>query len=114
MLLKDPRIVILDEATSHLDTENEALVQAALEHALEGRTSIVIAHRLSTIRSADVICVVDDGRIVEHGPRAELAADPDTRFASLLAAALGPAAATTAGAAETAAAGATGGMGRPR
>ena len=61
MLLKDPAIVILDEATSHLDTENEALVQAALEEALRGRTSIVIAHRLSTIRDADLICVVDDG-----------------------------------------------------
>ena len=67
MLLKDPCVVILDEATSHLDSENEALVQAALDEALEGRTSIVIAHRLSTIRDADLIVVVDDGRIVERG-----------------------------------------------
>lgn len=67
MLLKDPCIVILDEATSHLDSENEALVQAALDQALEGRTSIVIAHRLSTVRQADVIVVVDDGRVVEQG-----------------------------------------------
>jgi ATP-binding cassette subfamily B protein len=74
MLLKDPAIVILDEATSHLDTENEALVQAALDEALQGRTSIVIAHRLSTIRDADLICVVDAGRIVERGTHDELMA----------------------------------------
>jgi ATP-binding cassette subfamily B protein len=67
MLLKDPAVVILDEATSHLDSENEALVQDALEVALSGRTSIVIAHRLSTIRGADLICVIDEGRIVERG-----------------------------------------------
>jgi ATP-binding cassette subfamily B protein len=67
MLLKDPCIVILDEATSHLDSENEALVQEALESALQGRTSIVIAHRLSTVRQADLIVVVDEGRIVEQG-----------------------------------------------
>ena len=67
MLLKDPTIVILDEATSHLDSENEALVQAALASALERRTSLVIAHRLSTITSADQILVVDDGRVVERG-----------------------------------------------
>jgi ATP-binding cassette subfamily B protein len=74
MLLKDPAIVILDEATSHLDTENEALVQDALEAALRNRTSIVIAHRLSTIRDADLICVVDAGRIVERGTHDELMA----------------------------------------
>jgi len=61
VLLKDPAIVILDEATSHLDSENEALIQRALAHALDGRTAIVIAHRLSTIRSADQILVVDGG-----------------------------------------------------
>ena len=72
MLLKDPAIVILDEATSHLDSENEALVQAALATALEGRTAIVIAHRLSTITSADVILVLEDGRIVERGTHQEL------------------------------------------
>ena len=66
--------MILDEATSHLDTENEALVQAALDEALRDRTSIVIAHRLSTIRDADLICVVDDGRIVERGTHEELLA----------------------------------------
>ena len=74
MLLKDPAIVILDEATSHLDTENEALVQQALAEALAGRTSLVIAHRLSTITAADQILVLDDGRIVERGPHAELLA----------------------------------------
>ena len=72
MLLKDPAIVILDEATSHLDTENEHLVQQALEEALEGRTSLVIAHRLSTITSADQIIVVDDGVVVERGTHDEL------------------------------------------
>jgi ATP-binding cassette subfamily B protein len=72
MLLKDPAIVILDEATSHLDAENELLVQRALAVALQGRTSIVIAHRLSTVRSADVILVLDEGRIVERGTHDEL------------------------------------------
>jgi ATP-binding cassette subfamily B protein len=67
VLLKDPAIVILDEATSHLDSENEAHVQRALSAALDRRTSLVIAHRLSTVRSADQILVVDDGRIVERG-----------------------------------------------
>jgi ATP-binding cassette subfamily B protein len=72
MLLKDPAIVVLDEATSHLDSENEALVQEALDIALRGRTSIVIAHRLSTVREADLICVLDGGRIVERGTHDEL------------------------------------------
>ena len=67
LLLKAPSIVILDEATAHLDSENEALVQAALEVALEGRTSIVIAHRLSTIQKADQILVLEAGRVVERG-----------------------------------------------
>jgi ATP-binding cassette subfamily B protein len=74
MLLKDPAIVILDEATSNLDTENEALVQEALAVALAGRTSFVIAHRLSTIVAADQILVLDDGRIVERGRHADLVA----------------------------------------
>ncbi len=72
MLLKDPTIVVLDEATSHLDSENEAHVQAALGEALRGRTSLVIAHRLSTITDAAVIIVVDEGRIVERGTHDEL------------------------------------------
>ena len=72
MLLKDPAIVILDEATSHLDTENEALVQEALTEALRGRTSLVVAHRLSTVVDADVIVVLDDGVITESGTHDEL------------------------------------------
>ncbi len=72
MLLKDPAIVILDEATSHLDTENEHLIQQALEEALAGRTSLVIAHRLSTITSADQIIVLEDGNVTERGTHDEL------------------------------------------
>jgi ATP-binding cassette subfamily B protein len=72
LLLKSPSIVILDEATAHLDSENEALVQAALEEALQGRTSIVIAHRLSTIQNADQIVVIEKGKVVEIGRHAEL------------------------------------------
>ena len=68
LLLKAPPIVVLDEATAHLDSESEAAVQRALDLAMEGRTSIVIAHRLSTVRNADLILVVDDGRIVQRGP----------------------------------------------
>jgi ATP-binding cassette, subfamily B, bacterial len=74
VLLKDPRILVLDEATSHLDSQSEALIQAALERAMQGRTSLVIAHRLSTILAADVILVVDGGRLVERGTHAELLA----------------------------------------
>ncbi len=72
LLLKAPEIVILDEATAHLDSESEAAIQAAFETALEGRTSIVIAHRLSTILKADQILVVNEGRIVERGTHSEL------------------------------------------
>jgi ATP-binding cassette subfamily B protein len=74
VLLKAPGIVILDEATAHLDSESEVAVQHALDAALAGRTSLVIAHRLSTIRGADQILVVDDGRIVERGSHEELLA----------------------------------------
>jgi ATP-binding cassette, subfamily B, bacterial len=72
LLLKAPSIVVLDEATAHLDSESEAAVQRALKTALEGRTSLVIAHRLSTVREADQILVVDEGRIVERGTHDEL------------------------------------------
>ncbi|HKC19317.1 MAG TPA: ABC transporter ATP-binding protein, partial [Candidatus Dormibacteraeota bacterium] len=72
VLLKNPAVVILDEATAHLDSETELLVQQALAAALSGRTSIVIAHRLSTIRNADTIVVMDGGKIVEQGAHAEL------------------------------------------
>jgi ATP-binding cassette subfamily B protein len=74
VLLKNPKILILDEATSALDSENEALIQAALVQLLRGRTSLVIAHRLSTILGADVIFVVEDGRVVERGSHAALLA----------------------------------------
>ncbi|NDB04261.1 MAG: ABC transporter ATP-binding protein [Acidimicrobiia bacterium] len=72
LLLKNPAVMILDEATSHLDNENEALVQGAIDEALRGRTALVIAHRLSTIRDAHRIVVIDDGRIVEEGSHDEL------------------------------------------
>lgn len=74
LLLKDPAIVVLDEATSALDTENEAAVQAALADALAGRTAVIIAHRLSTIVDADLIVVIDDGRVVQRGTHRALLA----------------------------------------
>jgi len=80
LLLKQPSLVILDEATAHLDSENEALVQAALKEALVGRTSIVIAHRLSTIIQADQILVLDGGEIVERGTHEQLVANKGLYF----------------------------------
>ena len=74
LLLKAPDVVVLDEATAHLDSESEAAVQQALDTALAGRTSLVIAHRLSTVRAADLIVVLDDGRVEERGTHAELLA----------------------------------------
>jgi ATP-binding cassette subfamily B protein len=72
LLLKAPRIVVLDEATAHLDSESEVAVQRALDMALQGRTSLVIAHRLSTVRNADLILVIDEGRVVQRGTHDEL------------------------------------------
>ena len=74
VLLRSPRIVVLDEATAHLDSESEAAVQRALDQAMAGRTSVVIAHRLSTVRAADVIVVLEAGRVVETGTHTELLA----------------------------------------
>jgi ATP-binding cassette, subfamily B, bacterial len=74
LLLAQPRVVILDEATAHLDSTSEAAVQAALSEALAGRTAVVIAHRLSTIREADLVLVIEDGRVVERGTHTDLLA----------------------------------------
>jgi subfamily B ATP-binding cassette protein MsbA len=71
-LLKDAPLLILDEATSALDTESERHIQAALDHVVKNRTTLVIAHRLSTIEKADLILVMDEGRIVERGSHAQL------------------------------------------
>ena len=91
VILKNPRILVLDEATSHLDSQSEALIQAALEPLFEGRTSVVIAHRLSTVLAADKILVLSKGRIVEQGTHAALLAHQglyaelyDTQFRSQL------------------------------
>jgi ATP-binding cassette subfamily B protein len=74
VILKDPRVLILDEATSHLDSQSEALIQQAMELVMRGRTSLVIAHRLSTVIGADVILVMEGGRVVEQGKHADLLA----------------------------------------
>ena len=73
-LVHDPKIMVLDEATSSVDSESEALIQSAIQTMLKGRTSIVIAHRLSTIRHANQILVMDKGRLVEQGSHEELLA----------------------------------------
>jgi ATP-binding cassette subfamily B protein len=82
-ILKNPAILILDEATSSLDSESESLVQQALERLMQGRTSVIIAHRLSTVRTADRIFVIKDGNVVESGTHAELRATEDGVYRSL-------------------------------
>jgi ATP-binding cassette subfamily B protein len=84
ILLHDPDLVILDEASSRLDPATDRLVQTALGRLLEGRTGIIVAHRLATIAYADDILVLEDGQVREHGPRLALAADPTSCFAELL------------------------------
>jgi ATP-binding cassette subfamily B protein len=84
VFLHDPRIVILDEASSRLDPATERRLERAVDRLLAGRTGIVIAHRLATVRRADEIMVLADGRIIEHGPRERLAADPESRFSRML------------------------------
>jgi ATP-binding cassette subfamily B protein len=83
-ILADPRVLILDEATSAVDTETEVLIQEAFERLMQGRTSIVIAHRLSTIRRADQIVVLKDGEILEVGNHAQLMEKPEGRYAQLV------------------------------
>jgi len=82
-LLRDPAILILDEATSSLDAESEALVQSALDTLMEGRTSIIIAHRLSTVRNVDKIYVLDQGKIIESGSHDHLMMDPEGTYSQL-------------------------------
>src|SRR5262249_48659955 len=79
-IVADARILILDEATSNLDTESEQLIQQALDRLLAGRTTFVIAHRLTTVRRADLILVMDDGAIVEHGSHEELMCRRDAYY----------------------------------
>ncbi len=84
LLLQDPSVVVLDEASSRLDPLTAGLLEHAAEVALEGRTAVIIAHRLETLRRADDILILDGGRVIEHGERATLAADPSSRFYHLL------------------------------
>lgn len=83
--LRSPDVIVFDEATARIDPETESRLDAAVTELLRGRTAIVIAHRLTTLRAADDIVVFSDGRIIEHGRRADLLADDDSRFAALLA-----------------------------
>jgi ATP-binding cassette subfamily B protein len=84
VFLRDPRLVILDEASSRLDPATERSMEKAVAALLEGRTAIIIAHRLETVQRADRIAILEQGRLVEEGRRADLAADPGSRFSRLL------------------------------
>jgi ATP-binding cassette subfamily B protein len=86
VFLRDPGLIILDEASSRLDPATERLIEHAITRLLLGRTGIIIAHRLATLRRVDTVLILDDGRVVEQGGRADLASDPTSRFARLLAA----------------------------
>jgi ATP-binding cassette subfamily B protein len=90
VFLRDPGLVVLDEASSRLDPATERHIEEAIDALLERRTAIVIAHRLATVDRCDEIVIVDDGRVVEHGPRQALAADPTSRFHELLRVGLEP------------------------
>jgi ATP-binding cassette subfamily B protein len=83
-ILRDPAILILDEATSSLDSESEQLVQQALDGLMRGRTSVIIAHRLSTVRRADRIYVIDSGQVIETGTHAELLARDGGKYRTLV------------------------------
>jgi ATP-binding cassette subfamily B protein len=85
IFLEDPGIVVLDEASSRLDPATEALIERAVDHLLEDRTGIVIAHRLATVTRADDILILENGQVVEYGPRIDLVADTNSRFSQLLA-----------------------------
>lgn len=82
--MKNPSILLLDEATSALDAESEKSVQDALDRVMVGRTTVIVAHRLSTIRNADIIAVVNNGKIVETGSHEELISKPNSAYASLV------------------------------
>jgi len=84
IFLADPSVVLLDEPSSRLDPATEALVEQATTRLLAGRTAVVIAHRLESLAHVDDVAVLEHGRVVEHGPRAKLAADPTSRFSRLL------------------------------
>jgi len=84
VFLRDPQLVILDEASSRLDPATEQLLERAIDRLLQNRTGIIIAHRLDTVRRADAILILENGRVLEHGDRAQLVNDPNSRFSHLL------------------------------
>ena len=84
VFLKDPGLVILDEASSRLDPLTEVLMEQAVDRLFAGRTAVLIAHRLKSVQRADLILILENGRVIEFGPRRALAADPQSRYSSLL------------------------------